>query len=98
MRTTIVSLLVLCASSASRERTATAGEKTPLEGPPWRLVALGERNESALAAAGRAVTARFARGQVSGSSGCNTYGGSYAIDGEGITLGPLAGTLMACPA
>ena len=33
---------------------------------------------------------------VSGSSGCNTFTGSYTLDGINVTIGPLASTMMAC--
>jgi len=33
---------------------------------------------------------------VSGSSGCNSYSGSYETDEKEISFGPLASTLMAC--
>lgn len=35
--------------------------------------------------------------RVSGYSGCNRFMGSYETDGGAMTLGPLAGTRMACP-
>jgi heat shock protein HslJ len=44
------------------------------------------------------VTLTAADGDVAGNSGCNRYTGAYALTGEGLTLGPLAGTRMACPA
>ena len=48
--------------------------------------------------AGAALTAIFAgHGTVSGSSGCNTYTGSYGIDGDQLLFGPLATTKKACP-
>jgi heat shock protein HslJ len=34
---------------------------------------------------------------VSGSRGCNTYRGQYAIDGPSLTPGPLITTRKACP-
>jgi len=40
----------------------------------------------------------FASGQVSGSSGCNTFGGTYTVDGDALSFGPLASTQMACDA
>jgi heat shock protein HslJ len=43
------------------------------------------------------LTAEFEDGTVSGNTGCNTFTGPYEIDGEGITIGPLASTLAACP-
>lgn len=41
-------------------------------------------------------TVAFDRETVSGSTGCNRYGGACAVDGPSLTLGPLASTLMAC--
>lgn len=35
-------------------------------------------------------------GRIVGSTGCNRYFGSVEIDGSMITMGPLAGTRMAC--
>ena len=32
-----------------------------------------------------------------GSAGCNTYNGTYTVDGSSISFGPLATTKMACP-
>lgn len=40
--------------------------------------------------------ANFVEGTVSGVAGCNSYSGSYTIDGDAITIGPLAATLMFC--
>jgi heat shock protein HslJ len=42
------------------------------------------------------MTIAFAAARVSGSSGCNRFTGTYQEDGESISLGPLAGTRMAC--
>ena len=36
-------------------------------------------------------------GAVSGSAGCNTYTGGYTLEGDTVTIGPLASTRMACP-
>lgn len=35
-------------------------------------------------------------GNASGFGGCNTFRGGYELDGDSISLGPLAATLMAC--
>ena len=45
---------------------------------------------------GTKLTVKFAEGQISGSSGCNSYGGAYQVNGEKISTGPIATTLMAC--
>jgi heat shock protein HslJ len=46
---------------------------------------------------GTELTAEFSPdGNLSGSSGCNTYRGSYETDGKSLTIGPLASTRMFC--
>ncbi len=35
-------------------------------------------------------------GTVTGSAGCNTFSGTYAVDGTSLDFGPLATTKMAC--
>lgn len=37
-----------------------------------------------------------ADGSVSGSTGCNSYGGSVKAEADGLTIGPLRTTRMAC--
>lgn len=36
-------------------------------------------------------------GRAAGSGGCNRYTGGYQLDGDAISFGPMAGTMMACP-
>lgn len=35
--------------------------------------------------------------QLSGSNGCNTYRGQFKVGADGIEIGPMATTMMACP-
>lgn len=47
---------------------------------------------------GTELTATFTEdGTVSGSAGCNQYNGSYTLDGDKLSIGPLTTTKMACP-
>jgi heat shock protein HslJ len=57
---------------------------SPLEGTTWRLTS-------------DPLTVRFADGRASGFSGCNRFNGGFKRDGDALTVGPLAGTMMACP-
>ena len=41
-------------------------------------------------------TAEFKDGNLSGKAACNTYNGSYLVDGDRISFGPLMSTMMAC--
>jgi heat shock protein HslJ len=46
---------------------------------------------------GNEITAVFGEeGSLSGSAGCNNYGGTYEVDGENMSIGPLAVTAMFC--
>jgi heat shock protein HslJ len=49
------------------------------------------------ATAERRPTITFASDSaVTGSGGCNTFRGPYRITGEGMEIGPVAATKMAC--
>ena len=43
-------------------------------------------------------TIRFLEGQVTGTTGCNSFRGTYTVNGSDLTLSPLATTLVGCPA
>lgn len=42
------------------------------------------------------VFVQFRDGRVSGSGGCNRFGGSYEQTGQNLRIGPLMATRMAC--
>lgn len=71
-----------------------AAQEAALAGSEWR--ALGIAGEEV--PEGVEALLRFgAEGGLTGSGGCNRFTGAYAIEGEGLTIGPLAATRMACP-
>jgi heat shock protein HslJ len=75
---------------------ASAGSAAPapaLPGSSWTLADLPEVDLGATAPS----IAFGADGTVSGSAACNTFNGTYTMDGSAITFGPLATTRMACP-
>ncbi len=86
---------------------AAGGEPTPeattapaagLEGTNWQMVSyVNDQGETVAALPEAPATALFADGLVSGTTGCNRYGGTYTVDGTAlkVTLGPS--TMMACP-
>ncbi|MBL0167733.1 MAG: META domain-containing protein [Propionivibrio sp.] len=87
-------LLVGCCRIPSNANTPVP---LAFEGPSWQLAARGTQGAGVGASEKRAVTARFEGGRVSGFSGCNRFMGSYTIDRASVLIGPLAGTMMACP-
>jgi heat shock protein HslJ len=64
----------------------------PVDGTQWQLNTLaGEGPVS-----GSSITLDFADQRLSGSAGCNGYGASYEIQGDGLKVGAIAMTQMAC--
>ncbi|HEX5828104.1 MAG TPA: META domain-containing protein [Candidatus Limnocylindrales bacterium] len=68
-----------------------------LEGTSWLLTDYLSP-DGAVYTVPAAVTplASFEGGTMSGNAGCNTFTTSYEIDGDTITLGEIATTMMAC--
>ena len=64
----------------------------PLDGTSWELYAYRKSHPIQ----GSTLTVSFEGGQIHGSSGCNSYGGSYEVDGGKIAVGKIFATLMAC--
>jgi heat shock protein HslJ len=63
----------------------------------WVLVAYGDATNPTVVEEGTTATAVFTTdGSLSGSGGCNNYNSTYQLDGDKITVGPIASTLMAC--
>ena len=75
---------------------ATAPASVTIEGPTWRLTALGDHSPGLAGTEMRPVTARFEGGRISGFSGCNQYMGGYTLNRDNVVIGSLAGTIMAC--
>ena len=83
------------------EKLVYAPGDVPLTGTTWRLVSMGDPENPTLVEAGTSVTALFnaetdTTGTVGGNATCNSYTTSYTVDGETISFGPTAGTMMAC--
>ena len=73
-----------------------------LEDTQWQLETLSGK-PAPLGAGDKPIDLKFMPGEerAVGFSGCNRYFGSYSLEGDAaesnpLTLGPLAGTMMAC--
>jgi heat shock protein HslJ/membrane-bound inhibitor of C-type lysozyme len=64
-----------------------------LVGRQWRIV---EIDGSATLPGTEPTLTFLGGGQVAGHGGCNRFSGGYALSGEGVGLGPIAATKMAC--
>ena len=63
-----------------------------LEGTSWRVTSVGPMQ----AVPGYQSVLRFEDGQMAGNTGCNLVSSSYTLDGETLTVSPMATTLAAC--
>ena len=79
-------------AGAGSATTAAAIERTT-----WRLASLPGHDAAFLAAVPDGVTVRFEGGALQAFAGCNRLRGGYTVAGDRLTLGPIAGTMMACP-
>ena len=65
-----------------------------LLGAEWAVQSIDGQPVSA----GSAPSVTFdGEGNVYGNASCNRYRGSYQVTGEGLSMGLLATTMMACP-
>jgi heat shock protein HslJ len=71
-------------------------EGTTLANTNWQLVSFGLRGAAKPLVEGSAVTLILANGQAKGSGGCNSYGGTYRMEGQSIFFDEMTSTLRAC--
>ena len=86
--------LVGCSSQPAPSGSDPAGRLAGLIGTAWRVVSVGGRAPIP----GAVPTATFSADRVTGSGGCNMYGGRYLYDPTSgrIELRDLGATAMAC--
>ena len=68
------------------------GKSANLEGTRWTLTAFNKNRPLD----GNEPTISFEDGQVGGTTGCNSYGGGYEVDGEKLSFGAMFMTEMWC--
>ena len=84
--------------ASSKALVIYKAQSQSLDGTSWQVISYNNGNQAVTSVlAGTELTAIFGTdGNLSGSSGCNTYVGSYKVDGDKITIGPLASTKKFC--
>ncbi len=88
-----VILVAACGSSTPSPSPTPAPDR--LDGTSWALESIDDQPLPD-GVADNVPTLAFAGGSVSGGAGCNTFTGSYTLDGNSLSFGPLAVTAMAC--
>lgn len=82
----LVVLFVLCFVPVAQAQTGD-----------WRLVSLGPAGAEVDVVPGTTVTLKLGEdGRANGSTGCNSYGGTYQVRGETISFSRIVSTRRAC--
>jgi heat shock protein HslJ len=74
----------------------TPATSVSLEGTSWQLTGLNTGLAMMSPVDDSEITATFEDGTVSGTAGCNQYNAPYTLEDATLTIGPAAGTRMAC--
>ena len=89
----MLGLLVAGCSQAGGSASGNVSSGTTLAGTSWTVTTVGGTTTIANA---QPTIVFGTDGSISGTSGCNTYSGTFGTDGDKITIGHLASTMMAC--
>ncbi len=89
---TLVLGLVLAGCSAGAGTTSPAPDPASVEGRTF----LSTKVEGQVLVPGSRIRLAFENGSLSGSGGCNTFGGAYRIEGGRLVTGQTFMTEMAC--
>ena len=76
---------------------ACGSEANPLAETEWRLVALGDAGAPAEVVGGDATAEFTTATDMTGWTGCNSYGASYSVRGSDLRLDDLIWTEAGCP-
>jgi heat shock protein HslJ len=86
-------ILTACASTAQPTEPASGGDSAAgLADTSWKLTEI----DGKVVPGDVGATIAFTGDQVTGSGGCNGFGGGYMVEGSTITFSEVASTLMAC--
>ena len=96
----ILAVLVLMSCAVlveAQEIRNLSTDQRVLAGTEWQLVSIGPAGAEANVIPGTTVTLKFGEeNRASGSTGCNSYSGSYSAVGDTISIGRLISTKRAC--
>ena len=92
-----VLLVLMSFAFMVQAQTTMSTDQRVLTGREWRLLSLGPTGAEATVVAGTKVTLTFGEdGRASGSTGCNSYSGTYQVRGDNISFSRLVSTKRAC--
>lgn len=82
---------------AGRPLATFSAQPEGLAGTQWEVNAYNNGQQAVVSLSrGSRITLAFTADGVAGSGGCNRFSGPYAIDRDGLKIGPLRTTRMMC--
>jgi heat shock protein HslJ len=93
----LLTLMTLSVVAYAQTGKGMSTDQRVLTGIDWRLVSLGPAGSETTVVAGTTVTLRFGEdNRASGSTGCNSFSGTYQVRGDNISFSRLVSTRRAC--
>lgn len=83
-------------ASTIRVAPSEGASENSLENTHWSLVSFGSPGAGQPLVEGSTITLMMASGQAGGYGGCNSYGGTYQVDGNMVSFEQITSTLRAC--
>ena len=94
---TLILLIGVFSNARGQSEKKLATGQQVLAGTEWRLISLGRIGAETLVSGPPSVTLKFTNdGRVNGSGDCNTYGGSFTVQGDHLTFSKVFSTKRAC--
>jgi heat shock protein HslJ len=93
----VLALMSLSVAAYAQTGRGMTTDQRVLTGIDWRLASLGPAGAETGVVAGTTVTLTFEEdNRASGSTGCNSYSGTYQVRGDNISFSRLVSTRRAC--
>jgi len=93
----VVALLIMSVAAYGQTGRGMSTDQRVLTGIDWRLISLGPAGAETGVVAGTTVTLTFGEdNRANGSTGCNSYSGTYQVRGDNISFSRLVSTRRAC--
>ena len=97
MKKTFISLTWLTLAGILALSACAPASSPALTGKDWKLVSYGPPSAQTPAVPNVDTKLTFnTDGNLTGTLGCNSLGGTYTVKDDKITFGPIVSTLMAC--
>jgi heat shock protein HslJ len=97
VRLAVIAMMISAVLAQGQTSRNLSTDQRVLTGSDWKLVSIGPSGAEVDVVAGTTVTLRFGEdGRASGSTGCNSYSGTYQVRGDNVSFSRLVSTRRAC--